>query len=1291
MKWHSALLAFLTGTLFLMTSAALAETSLSELDGDWVVNYSDNKLGRITGEAHIDAAAGTAEVTYKDPETGEARAFRSKSLNLDGDTLTIVLEGRSPGKRYDGLDAPDIDYKIENGDGAVTVRWGSNSASLPLKSIPQTDRDQVTLELKVTDQILGGAWRYRSHWFLGHADDGSGRSGDIDVDAAGTAWTTGVESWHRPSPIVYGVIPLENQLAFRMTSKGTGDAYYPYPFGASPDFKVKTRYLFVFGKNLPRKHGRKLSIESVDPGIEYLESARMSDSGALHKGKLLTDGFRKLRERLAARGGRSAALIDEAIADLDAIVLRADLKQAVVPGINTFTVNGQEVAWLLQFGDNTAQMRVVRQANREGDRFEPTSIAFAGELIKIEIETTQPLPVDSIPVIVGVDDKPLLLGDGDGIPAGRDPNNPRIYRTDFIRLDMREFPGSAIDMDAGNGYAVMGVKRGARVQAAIGRPGLISVPPGMAQAAVYGAPGDPDVGGDWSGWLKSAAACTKFSAVATDKDEAYEFSKLLLNTGNYGPLPVPGWLEEKVSVGQLAAMLLLRDTFKRLLKSNIQALSKLTSDEDILAFRKQVEPMVRSGKSVLSTIDVEDVGGGQTQFLWSFEKDILASLNDGKIDDIERWAITVTRQALAKYQEVMQASLDRAEDIKDCEVEDLVRLTAFDFHAVAVIAKTKVMLQPDPTLQFWVPDYRARGWIDTVEFLGQQLNIQERLGQADRREATAAVLLATLPVAIVGAFVESTAIVMVTYILDIFDIVTGVSGEVHEKWKSDREVEFAKGAADVIGLDRLERAEAEHISWTTVFTHIGIYHALPAIGGVYVPEVFGEAFREAVNFIKLRKAIRGRAAMMAISKIDPLKAGAAPAKNIDALVADALETSRQAQSGARAGTSLDELADAVDQPRAQGPPQRGVRFDDLPDAPANVVSDIAALLDHAQGAKTTSQLDSQALEAAQEVVAKAQQSVARHESWGLRPATLRRPDVRSLIETAEPRLAQQFASGERQLIARDVLESEPGLTIDRFEARVEELLRRKDEPLGPDYYLQASPNDVATITALRDAGWRTRTSIDGEELVIRDPHGHVGKLGRSWDPETHTYTMNYAFREAHSTFEADVIPVAGPIDGWIQAGLRRPLSERGTPSMQFFTMQIMNHLNIPYGSADGIREAVMSTIINQRTIAQISWFKRTYYPNTPWSAIPDEEMTRAIMLTHSGRYGAENLAVAGYRVRRARLNIGDDVDADGLLMESGFVPEGGETFEAFIARHGIEEDTPVWEWFDITFDVEPWR
>ena len=98
--------------------------------------------------------------------------------------------------------------------------------------------------------------------------------------------------------------------------------------------------------------------------------------------------------------------------------------------------------------------------------------------------------------------------------------------------------------------------------------------------------------GDWTRWLTIAATCagvTSSDRLAVEQSLAEEIETFLVNSGRYR-IAFPGWVENKVTVGQHAGMLILRDTFVRQLERSRLSLLQIQSDEEILAFRRMMEP-----------------------------------------------------------------------------------------------------------------------------------------------------------------------------------------------------------------------------------------------------------------------------------------------------------------------------------------------------------------------------------------------------------------------------------------------------------------------------------------------------------------------------------------------------------------------------------------------------------------------------------------------------------------------------------------------------------------------------
>ncbi len=1049
-------------------------------------------MGGVPSEARIQD--GSVRLILFHPKTGEEIPLEAQSSALEGDELVVEFGPGSPnGTRKTGKYFPDELILVDTPElGPITITGGTEDLELPFTPLQQTDIDKVEVRLKrISKAALVGSWRYRVNSFIHRAADGYGRAGRLEQDDEGLWWAIGGEGWRRPKPQVYGIVPIQDQLAKEMFSDGTFMPYYEYPFASGASGNGESRTLFIFGCDLPRDWSQSIEIKAGSTGVRYVEIGRLSDYRQREERREAYrpsvadedrsfDDFTRGRDIVKRRLDASArAKVDK----LDAVIVRATLSREVVPGWQTLTYGGSENAWLLQFGDNTARLRIVRKIGRQNNEHESSSYLFSGEMIRIEIETKHPLPVKSIPIIVGSSppgtgmdawhEGGLLVADGEGIPAIQDLENPRIYRTEFIRVDPRLPAGKVIESTSGRPYHSVSGGHGSRVFARIGKPGIISLPPPMVQATTFATAGDTAVGGDWTRWLSIAAQCAGIpnaDRVRTERAHAESISKFLINSGR-SRFPIPGWVESKVSVGQHAAMLMMRDTFVRQLDRNRAGFANLQSDEEILAFRRAMEPVVLQGKTPLSRIEVIGIDGSQTTFDWTFHKAVIGDVHDKEITEVERWAINATREALRKYQDLMAAQSSRVREIDNCDVEELLKLTAYEFDAVAALAKAKLMV-PAPAPLYWAPDYRARGHVDTVKFAGEQVQINEKLAEADRREAVMAVGLATIPVAIVGGAMGSGAAIVSTFAIDAIDVGYATYKEVDEKWARDAELQFAMAAADITGMRRLERAESRTRDWSAVMGTLFPQVTFAAMGMMIdAPDLF-KAFGEGMT---LTRVARSRKALMEANNItEAAEVVPSRAAQVSQELEESLDRTRAAQA---AGESVD--APTLREPSTSGldpeieaalsPPARGVRFDDLPDALDSSVDDVFSYLDDLDGSGLMSQLDD-AFMAEMDRLAGVVGEGANQPGWAsaFRPDTFgtvknlinaRRTGIFELMEAGAERIARQLDSTDptRARLAREVLESEPGITPARFEELVNDLVKRKPEPKGPDYFGQADP------------------------------------------------------------------------------------------------------------------------------------------------------------------------------------------------------------------------------------------
>ena len=686
--------------------------------GQWQAAYEDFELGPVSGEATISEDEQSATVTYTHPETAKDYTLTSTSIQRDGNTVIIALEGESPsGRLSDGLDLPYEPILVHEGSRTLEARYADSSTSLNIAPRRPSDLHRITLEFKLSgDHHMGGRWMYTADPVTKRDTRGYGRHGRVYRDADGRVISQGYEHWRRKQPVIYGVFPIENQLAY-----DHGVPAYRYPFGDPPLDTGHQRYLFIFGENLPTRFKDPVSITN-DDAIRYGNPLKMEGrDGNVFTRDLYDRGFKKLLESLPDSVHDRARLHD-------ALIIRADLNPQTLPGYHTFTLNGVEAGWLLQFSDNTARAgftRAVRQPTGI-PRHEWTQDLFLPEDIYIDVRTNVALPVEEIAVTVGVDGRIANLTGSSKIIARRVDGETKTYRTKAVTLKEGTYTKEKTDH-------TLYVQPSSTVTVSIAQPGLISIDPPPGEATVWASPQElritaqptpaltdrmpsligaaptaiPDTG-EWKVYLKKAYACsnnTKDIDWSTlDREQSEKLVERI----------VFSWEEvsTRVDIGDHAAMIYLRQTFLGMLQERYQELDKIKDFSTVLAFRRYIEPYVGNTNFPIGDIAVQDVNGAPITFAETFlENGLGTSHRHGGFHEkrYQEWLLKVTRYAIEQMQADLIKAHEHASTVNVCDVEDLLQLTAPGFQNVTQLGLSRLMefeTDPSQTPQ-WKPHYRA--------------------------------------------------------------------------------------------------------------------------------------------------------------------------------------------------------------------------------------------------------------------------------------------------------------------------------------------------------------------------------------------------------------------------------------------------------------------------------------------------------------------------------------------------------------------------------------------------------
>lgn len=621
--------------------------------------------------------------------------------------------------------------------------------------------------------------------------------------------------------------------------------FYPYPFGPNARGPA-SRILLVVGHNLPQRPADKLEMPDAD-AIHYSFYA-FPDTDSQYYQELIAEGWRRFYDidEAAVAGARAEA------DGYDAILVRADLREGILPGQHTITVSGAEGHWGLEFGDITARLSFVRILDDGG--FDLLANAYLPERIHLAVQTNMRLPVEEIPVFLS----PELLGTGQtgeiAMMARRgDTGDGRLYLTGPLDLHPQGRPaslvgGTAIPVRLGEDS--LGVLRARIGEDFIFEKFRLPLDPIVASVALSLTPAAGNYSWLWKDALNRAAACHSDVAVEdwnllSVAESENIWNMMILTTSDHFP-------DQSVSFGQHAASILLRDMFLATTEKQLRKLEWIRGNRQatagLLAYMK---PRASDDGYPLLRMKITDLEGDEIDFRFVIMND-----TDWKAEQygtteaaIEAWQVRATVTALGLLIDAANEALEDARDAGDCEVEDLVRMTGFSFATIGWLLKSQLvtLAATSPSggqLHLWTADATARFWVDQVAPLAAAVREQQRRSSEDTDLALTALTFLTLPFMLS----ESAVVAVVTFAIDLVDLGVTTVNELSQYFASEAELRFALGASITIGEERYEEALKNAKGWISTSFGIGTSLFGAVAGG----------FDALPKLAALRRVARGR-------------------------------------------------------------------------------------------------------------------------------------------------------------------------------------------------------------------------------------------------------------------------------------------------------------------------------------------------------------------------------------------------------------------------------------------------
>lgn len=316
--------------------------------------------------------------------------------------------------------------------GGPSVPLGGQAAG---SSSPQYVQWELELEAKTEcgQPVLVGKWYPGSFdWSEDLDPQGAEIVASRKITKIGKGDPVDIKYFREP-PAIVGVAVLEKQTR----NDELGLPFFLYPFQPGADdtgAALTTRTLFVYGVALPKGSG--FQITSDDPNISYYLYAPQRFY-EINRGYL--EPFeRGLKAAQAAQNPAYASTI----ANMDSFLLRARLSRGVLPGIKSFKINGIAGSWELRFSDDVALISFARAGDGstvppselKPEQVQLTQYLFKPERFFIEVRTKAPLPLQAIPLEVGVDGRRVSWSGSKMVSATLIPGSTTVYRTPAIDL-----------------------------------------------------------------------------------------------------------------------------------------------------------------------------------------------------------------------------------------------------------------------------------------------------------------------------------------------------------------------------------------------------------------------------------------------------------------------------------------------------------------------------------------------------------------------------------------------------------------------------------------------------------------------------------------------------------------------------------------------------------------------------------------------------------------------------------------------------------------------------------------
>jgi hypothetical protein len=621
--------------------------------------------------------------------------------------------------------------------------------------------------------------------------------------------------------------------------------------------------LFVIGKTLPTKASEMQSLQGADRDLFYEPQAYLSDYKA---GKLSSELKQAWEDGLAVYSkGLDSTQMAKLLA-MPALLLRVKLTPGgIMPGRKSFKINGAEGGWFLDQGNSKGKIRILAELNDNPDG-KPTTTALGGpnldsesigdsgnenlqyqtkavhrgECIVIEIRSDPAVDAKEVRVVLGSGETWSRFDEDYDVPAKAVAGQRGVFRTERIRIlePLNPLLDAANAKEREPETLYMAAEPGTSIHAVASDPHALMLEQPVVSTKVLP---DPKTC-LWFDALQRAAKAdglfeeieiqnwNTLSGQTAEKVTNTILTQVLFKTRlqyvvapaytlfiqkMYGTALSKGdvIVSNKITIGNQAAMILMRDHFVRMMSDVLEDLDKVQTGEQRIRFmRELIENASNPARdiTVSGPHTVSYQGGHFIDYhpLWRFLKTSWIPERENK----ERVVRQAFLEGFQRYRKSVQDSRDRARNTPDKDIDALLAIVGNGFDNVVENLKP-LLVRPvtDPTTGAlrWVTDYSARDEVSNLNKTFDAIRAQKDYSAIDTQVALALASLA--PFVGPGGIIRTIASILI----DVLFVGTTAAGQLPEFIEKEEEFEFARGAVPVLGPDRFYMADLQRTpAWT---------------------------------------------------------------------------------------------------------------------------------------------------------------------------------------------------------------------------------------------------------------------------------------------------------------------------------------------------------------------------------------------------------------------------------------------------------------------------------------------